>query len=87
MSRAVVPVANGQSSAFVPFHHSPWGKYADAMAYSGFSRAHVEKAALGGQLKTIGEGKGRRFHRDDVDVWMRRGAPAAKSNDRKAVAA
>jgi hypothetical protein len=73
---------------FVPFQHSPWGKYADAMAYSGFSRAHVEKAAYSGQLKSNdAPGKGRRFHRDWLDDWMRRGAPAAKPNDGKAVAA
>ena len=60
----------------VPFAASPWGKYRDAAAYTGFSIPHIEKAAYSGQLKSHGEGKGRRFHRDDVDEWIRRGAKA-----------
>lgn len=55
---------------------SPWMLYAGVKAYTGFSVAHIEKATYSGQLKSHGEGKGRRFHRDDVDDWIRRGAKA-----------
>jgi hypothetical protein len=75
-----MPAAGEQSSGsppqFIPFAHTPWGKYRDVIAYSGFSDTHVENAAYAGLLKSSGEGTRRRFHRDDVDAWMRRGSPA-----------
>ena len=60
-----------------PFTISPWGKYSDVSTYSGFSISHIEQAAYSGNLKSHGDGKRRRFHRDDVDAWMSRGAKAA----------
>jgi hypothetical protein len=78
MGRVTKPVDDGESSDFIPFQHSPWGTYRDAMAHCKYSRAHIEKAVYSGHLQTIGEGKGRRFNREWVDDWMRRGAPVPK---------
>ena len=60
-----------------PFAHSPWGKFRDVIAYTGFSLSHIEKSAASGALLSHGTGKGRRFHRDEVDQWMRAGAKSA----------
>lgn len=90
MSRSVHPPAGRSSSSpppVVPFSVSPWGRYRDVAAYSGFSIAHIEKAAYSGQLKSHGHGKGRRFHRDDIDDWMRRGAKATAAEIERAVVA
>lgn len=77
--RSVTSPANSGQSTISPalgFTASPWGRYADVIAYSGFGIAHVEKATYSSELKSSGDGPRRRFHREDVDDWMRRGAPA-----------
>jgi hypothetical protein len=77
------PVANGHKSRNLrvvsdPFLKSPWGRYADVVAYTGFSLSHVETAALSGELHSKGERKRRRFRRDWCDEWLERGAPSGK---------
>jgi excisionase family DNA binding protein len=48
-------------------------RYREASAYSSFSIPHLEAAAYSGALKSHGDGKRRRFHRDDLDAWVKEG--------------
>ncbi|PXY25167.1 hypothetical protein BAY59_24390 [Prauserella coralliicola] len=54
-----------------------WMGTAGVSRYAGVHAKSVEKAARKGSLRGYQNGANGtwRFHRDDVDDWMRRGAP------------
>lgn len=48
-----------------------WLSYAEAERYTGVHRTTIWRAVKAGELKASGPGRAVRFHRDDLDEWMR----------------
>jgi excisionase family DNA binding protein len=55
---------------------SPYLDYEEASAYCNLHRTTIWRAVRAGALRASGPGSAVRFHRDDLDAWMR-------SRDRK----
>lgn len=50
---------------------SPYLDYGEAAAYCRVHRTTLWRAVKSGALKASGNGRAVRFHRDDLDKWMR----------------
>lgn len=50
---------------------SPYLNYAQAAAYCNVERTTLYRAMTADRLKASGPGSAVRFHRDDLDRWMR----------------
>jgi excisionase family DNA binding protein len=55
---------------------SPYFDYEEASAYCNLHRTTIWRAMRAGALRSSGPGSAVRFHKDDLDAWMR-------SRDRK----
>ena len=54
----------------------PWLSYREAEAYIGVERTTIWRAVRAGKLRPGRAGRAVRFHRDDLDAWLRSEAPA-----------
>lgn len=59
-----------------PSTDSPYLDYLSAARYCNVERTTIYRAMKAGRLRASGPGSAVRFHRDDLDAWMR-------SRDRK----
>jgi excisionase family DNA binding protein len=59
-----------------PATESPYFTYEGSARYCNVERTTIYRAVKAGRLRTSGPGSAVRFHRDDLDAWMR-------SRDRK----
>lgn len=50
---------------------SPYLTYEEAARYCNVERTTLYRAMKAGRLKASGPGMAVRFHRDDLDAWMR----------------
>jgi len=50
---------------------SPFYTYMQAAAYCNVERTTIYRAMKAGRLRASGPGTAVRFHRDDLDAWMR----------------
>ena len=50
---------------------SPYLDYQQAAAYCNVERTTLYRAVKAGRLRASGPGMAVRFHRDDLDAWMR----------------
>jgi excisionase family DNA binding protein len=50
---------------------SPFYTYVQAEAYCNVERSTLYRAMKAGRLRASGPGSAVRFHRDDLDAWMR----------------
>jgi excisionase family DNA binding protein len=55
---------------------TPWLSYREAEAYIGVERTTIWRAVRAGKLQAGRAGRAVRFHRDDLDTWLRSEAPA-----------
>lgn len=51
--------------------NSPYLTYEGAARYCNVERTTIYRAVKAGRLKASGPGMAVRFHRDDLDAWMR----------------
>lgn len=52
---------------------SPWLDYEGAEEYTGYEKTTLWRAVRRGELRVGGVNRAPRFHRDDLDQWMRTG--------------
>lgn len=50
---------------------SPYLTYSEASRYCRCDRTTIYRAVKAGRLRASGPGSAVRFHRDDLDAWMR----------------
>ncbi len=50
---------------------SPYLNYEEASRYCNVHRTTIYRAVDAGRLRASGPGSAVRFHRDDLDAWMR----------------
>jgi excisionase family DNA binding protein len=50
---------------------SPYFTYEGAACYCNVERTTIYRAVKAGRLRASGPGMAIRFHRDDLDAWMR----------------
>jgi len=53
---------------------SPWMTYPEAEKYTGLERTTLYRAVRRGELRVGGVNRAPRFHRDDLDSWLRSGS-------------
>jgi excisionase family DNA binding protein len=56
---------------------TPWLSYREAEAYIIVERTTIWRAVRAGKLRPGRAGRAVRFHRDDLDAWLRSEAPAS----------
>jgi hypothetical protein len=54
-----------------PEELSPWMSYEHAAAYAGYDRVTLWRAVKRGELRVGGLPGAPRFHRDELDRWLR----------------
>lgn len=52
-----------------------WMNEKEARAYTGFSQFTLYNARIGGELKASKSNRSIRYHRDNLDVWLRSKEP------------
>ena len=57
---------------------SPWLTYPEAAEYCRLDRTTLWRAVKRGELRVGGVGRAARFHKDDLDAFMRSGATDKK---------
>jgi len=76
MVNSLIPLCNdkqveeGQSMTATTTE-SPYLDYQQAAAYCNVERTTLYRAVKAGRLRVSGPGMAVRFHRDDLDAWMR----------------
>jgi excisionase family DNA binding protein len=61
----------GDDSMESTITESPYLDYGQAAAYCNVDRTTIWRAVKAGRLRASGPGMAVRFHRDDLDAWMR----------------
>jgi len=56
---------------------TPWLTYEEAEEYTGVERTTIWRAVRAGKLRVGRAGRAVRFHRDDLDTWLRSEASAS----------